>query len=105
MFSIRTLLFLATLSGLVCGYDVDADLARGLINNDSKVLTEVKSNNGVYFSNYPEDCAAVYRNAKALNQHAQTGVYEIWPREGILNSVMHSILILEYYRKTIRSTV
>ncbi len=77
-----SLLFFMTVAGLVRGYDVDADLARGLVYNDS-TLVGVKSNNGGHFSDYPEDCAAVYLDAKTLNQHIQSGIYEIWPREGI----------------------
>ncbi|UJR14481.1 hypothetical protein I4U23_001478 [Adineta vaga] len=70
-----------TLVGLVNGYDINVDLSRGLVFNHSNVI-ELKSNDHQYLSDYPEDCAAVYRNAQASNQHAPTGVYEIWPREG-----------------------
>ncbi|CAF1510087.1 unnamed protein product [Rotaria sordida] len=62
-------------------YDVNADLARGLVCNES-AITGMKSNYDRYFSDYPEDCAAIYLNAKALNQQIQNGIYEIWPREG-----------------------
>jgi hypothetical protein len=75
-------LFFVILSGLIHAYDIDTDLARGLVYNDS-VLIGVKSNDGRHFSDYPEDCTAIYLNAKTLNQHVQTGIYEIWPREGI----------------------
>jgi len=78
----HTLLFFAAISGLACGYEVDVDLARGLVHNDS-ILMGLKSNGGRHLSDYPEDCAAVYLNAKALNQHVSSGIYEIWPREGI----------------------
>ncbi|CAF0866764.1 unnamed protein product [Adineta steineri] len=36
----------------------------------------------MHFSDYPEDCAAVYLNAIASQQDTATGVYEIWPRQG-----------------------
>ena len=29
------------------------------------------------FSDYPEDCAAIYLNAKMFNQHISSGIYEI----------------------------
>ncbi|CAF1051634.1 unnamed protein product [Adineta steineri] len=67
--------------GVVNGYDIDADLARGLISNDS-LLIQLKSNDYMHLSDYPEDCAAIYLNAIASQQHAATGVYEIWPRQG-----------------------
>ncbi|CAF1477179.1 unnamed protein product, partial [Adineta steineri] len=35
----------------------------------------------MHLSDYPEDCAAVYLNAIASQQHTTTGVYEIWPRQ------------------------
>jgi hypothetical protein len=68
--------------GLVHGYDLDVDLARGLAYNDSPI-NRVKLNDGRHLSDYPEDCADVYLNTKPLNQHVQSGIYEIWPREGI----------------------
>jgi hypothetical protein len=71
-----------SITALVYGYDLDADLARGLVFNDS-TIGGVKLNDGRYLSDYPEDCAAVYLNAKSLNGHIQSGIYEIWPRESI----------------------
>ncbi len=104
MVLIHTLLFFMAFSELVHGYNIDADLARGLVYNDS-LLIGVKLNDGRHFSDYPEDCAAVYLNTKALNQHVKSGIYEIWPREGTFFSVMYSTLFLEYYRKTLYSMV
>ena len=63
-------------SNLAHAYDVDADLARGLVHNN---LTITGSGS---FSDFPEDCAAVYLNAKMLNQNVSSGLYEIWPRLG-----------------------
>jgi hypothetical protein len=80
---IHTLLLLVAISELICSYDVDADLARGLVHNDSAIIG-IKSNGIKILSDYPEDCAAVYRDAQALNQHVSSGIYEIWPREGII---------------------
>ncbi len=76
------ILFFVLIIGLVFGYDLEADLARGFVFNDS-TINGVKLNDERHFSNYPEDCTAVYLNAKSLNQHAQRGIYEIRPREGI----------------------
>ncbi|CAF0981824.1 unnamed protein product [Adineta steineri] len=66
---------------MVNGYNIDADLARGLIFNDS-LLIQIKSNDYMHLSDYPEDCAAVYLSAIASQQYTTTGVYEIWPRQG-----------------------
>ncbi len=81
-----TLLVLVTISGVVRGYDVDIDLVRGLVCNESAII-EIKSVDSILLSDYPEDCAAVYLNAKMLNQHVFSGIYDIWPREG--NFVFH----------------
>jgi hypothetical protein len=81
-----TLLILVTISEVVCGYDVDTDLARGLVCNDLAIV-EIKSIDNIHLSDYPVDCAAVYLNAKKLNQNVFNGIYEIWPREG--NFVFH----------------
>ncbi len=95
------ILLFVSIIGLVHGYDLDADLARGLVYNDSIILG-VNLNDGRHLSDYPEDCAAIYLNAKALNQHVQSGIYEIWPREGIFSChhffVMCSILFMYYDR-------
>jgi hypothetical protein len=40
--------------GLVHGYDLDADLARGLVYTDSTILG-VNLNDGRHLSDYPED--------------------------------------------------
>jgi hypothetical protein len=71
---------------VVRGYDVATDLARGLVYDESAIV-KIKSIENKHLSDYPEDCAAVYLNAKKLNQHVFNGVYEIWPREG--NFVFH----------------
>ena len=44
-----------------------------------KNLTVVarQSINDRTFSDYPEDCAAIYLNAKIFNQHISSGIYEI----------------------------
>lgn len=76
------LLIVVVISKSVRGYDVNADLVRGLVNNHS--ITGCRSNCNGLFSDYPEDCARIFLNAKALNKNVSSGVYEIWPREGIV---------------------
>lgn len=76
------LLICVTVNGLVHGYNVDADLARGLIGNNSAII-KIQLDNGRYFNDYPEDCAAIYLSAKALKGQVKSGIYEIWPREGM----------------------
>jgi len=83
------ILFFLAVTKVMHGYDIDADLARGLVSNDSGIIG-LKSNDGRHFSDYPEDCAAVYLNAQGLNRPAQTGIYEIWPREGIYTFIYFS---------------
>ncbi|CAF4306675.1 unnamed protein product, partial [Adineta steineri] len=53
---------------MVNGYDINADLARGLVFNDS-LLIQIKSNDYMHLSDYPEDCAAVYLSAIASQQY------------------------------------
>ena len=74
-------IFILALAVLVLGDDINDDLARGLVCNDSVVIKLVNSD-GRLFSKQPEDCAGVSLYAKATQQHAPTGIYEIWPRQG-----------------------
>jgi hypothetical protein len=66
---------------LAYGYDVDTGLAQRLVHTDSTIMG-VKSNDSRFLSEYPEDCAAIYFNAKTFNQNVTSGIYRIWPREG-----------------------
>lgn len=91
------ILFFVAVIKVVYGYDVNADLARGLVSNDSAVFG-LKSNDARYdFSDYPEDCAAVYRNAQAINKPAQSGIYQIWPREGIVFLIFYRFFFYIVY--------
>jgi hypothetical protein len=80
------LVLCVTVNGLVHAYDVDTDLARSLVC-DYSIIIEIKSSDGRYFSEYPEDCAAINLNPRALNQQAISGIYEIWPREGMFRAL------------------
>ena len=75
------ILSIVALALLVRGENIDDDLARGLVSNDSAVIKLVNSD-GRFFSKQPEDCAGVALLAKATRQLAPTGIYEIWPRQG-----------------------
>jgi len=72
----------AVASNTVHGYDMNTDLARGLVHKNLTIVASPPIN-GRTFSDYPEDCAAIYLNAKMFNQHISSGIYEIWPREGL----------------------
>ena len=83
MLQTLVIFLLVTIHQLVLGYDVDADLARGLIHNDSAIIRLVMPGES-FLSGYPEDCAAIYSDAKArLSKQLISGMYEIWPRQGI----------------------
>jgi len=81
MIFFSVLLFLLASSEVMRGYDLAADLARGLVYNDS-IIAESTSDGGKFLSDYPEDCAAIYLNGKTLDKPVSSGIYEIWPREG-----------------------
>ena len=77
-------LILLLSSVLVFGYDIDADLARGLIGNISTNTKTIISNIRA-LSDYAEDCAGVYfMEVNLHNSQPNSGIYEIWPRQGIL---------------------
>ncbi len=74
-------MILVTISGVIPDYDVNTDLALGLVCDESAIV-EIKSIDSIHLSDYPEDGAAVYLNAKKRDQHVFNGINEIWPREG-----------------------
>ena len=59
--------------------DLNADLARGLVCNDTSVIHPYRDRSDMDFllSSRAEDCAEVY-----LKGSNRSGIYEIWPREG-----------------------
>lgn len=105
------ILFFITTNTLAYGYDLNTDLARGLVYNVSSVVV-TRLGAAKSLSDYPEDCASVYLNGKKLNQNVSTGIYEIWPREGIAIShiicshdLFHTFVYVYFNRKTISSTM
>ncbi|CAF3297491.1 unnamed protein product [Rotaria socialis] len=63
-------------------YDLNEDLARGLVGNLSTQHRTILGD-GSGFSDFPEDCAAIYLKEQNLhNIPPPTGIYEIWPRQG-----------------------
>ncbi|CAF3211003.1 unnamed protein product [Rotaria socialis] len=63
-------------------YDLNADLARGLVGNLSTQHRPLRGDSS-YFSDFPEDCAEIYLKEQSLhNIPPPTGIYEIWPRQG-----------------------
>lgn len=81
------ILFFLVLSGSIHGYDADPALVHCLVPNNLTIVG-TNSNDTKVLNSCPEDCAAIYINKKARNQHVRSGIYKIWPRESIIIGMM-----------------
>ncbi|CAF1368160.1 unnamed protein product [Rotaria magnacalcarata] len=80
--AIATLIIFVSASRLACAYDLNVDLAHGLIGPRLTGYAALIGDNSL-FSEYPEDCAAIYLKQQSVHQlPPPTGIYEIWPRQG-----------------------
>ena len=89
------LFIVAMLNKFVHASYVNTDLAHGLVHNSSKIIGSGPIDYGS-FSDFPEDCAAVYIDAKKMsNMLVTSGIYEIWPRQG--TAFFSSILFITFF--------